>query len=43
LLGPEWLGRWRRSITRFPAGLPESEKAAFEKRFEAHPQFAGMA
>jgi queuine tRNA-ribosyltransferase len=40
LLGVEWLGRWQRSISKFPAGLPESEKPAFAARIEAHPQFA---
>ncbi len=42
LLGAEWLGRWRRSITRFPAGLSDADKAAFEQRFVAHPQFTGL-
>ena len=41
LLGAEWLARWRRSTSKFPATLPEAERAAFEKRIEAHPQFAG--
>ncbi|WP_438481708.1 tRNA guanosine(34) transglycosylase Tgt [Oleiharenicola lentus] len=39
LLGEEWLGRWNRSISKFPAGLAESEKAAFAARIEGHPQF----
>ena len=39
LLGPEWLARWRRSGSKYPAGLAESEHAAFERRIEAHPQF----
>jgi queuine tRNA-ribosyltransferase len=43
LLGAEWLGRWRRSISKFPAGITEEGKAAFEKRIESHPQFAGLA
>ena len=42
LLGAEWLGRWRRSGSKFPAGLAEGERPAFEKRIESHPQFAGM-
>jgi queuine tRNA-ribosyltransferase len=42
LLGAEWLGRWRRSISKFPPALPEDEKPAFEKRIEAHPQFPGL-
>jgi queuine tRNA-ribosyltransferase len=41
LLGAEWLARWRRSTSKFPATLPGAERAAFEKRIEAHPQFAG--
>jgi queuine tRNA-ribosyltransferase len=43
LLGADWLGRWRRSISRFPANLSDGEKPAFEKRFVAHPQFADLA
>ena len=42
LLGAEWLGRWRRSITRFPPGLKEDKQAEFEKHFVSHPQFAGL-
>jgi queuine tRNA-ribosyltransferase len=41
VLGAEWLARWRRSTSKFPATLPEAERVAFEKRIEAHPQFAG--
>jgi len=40
LLGEEWLARWRRSDSRYPASLPEAERAAFDERFLAHPQFA---
>jgi queuine tRNA-ribosyltransferase len=40
LLGAEWLARWRRSGAKFPADLPEPERAAFERSIEAHPQFA---
>jgi queuine tRNA-ribosyltransferase len=39
LLGAEWLARWRRSGAKFPADLPEPERAAFEQSIEAHPQF----
>ena len=39
LLGDEWLGRWRRSDSKFPKHLPEGERAVFEKQFESHPQF----
>ena len=42
LLGAEWLGRWRRSISKFPASLAESDRTAFERRIESHPQFAGV-
>ncbi|MEI6107230.1 MAG: tRNA guanosine(34) transglycosylase Tgt, partial [Opitutae bacterium] len=42
LLGAEWLGRWGRSISKFPAGLADNEKTAFERRIESHPQFAGV-
>jgi queuine tRNA-ribosyltransferase len=40
LLGAEWLARWRRSTSKFPAGLAEEEKPAFERHLLAHPQFA---
>ena len=43
LLGAEWLTRWRRSGSKYPPGLEESQKAAFEQSFEAHPQFAPPA
>lgn len=39
LLGAEWLARWRRSGSKFPADLPEAERAAFERSIEGHPQF----
>ncbi|MDP3068990.1 MAG: tRNA guanosine(34) transglycosylase Tgt [Opitutaceae bacterium] len=40
LLGADWLARWRRSGSKYPAGLAESEQAAFARRVEMHPQFA---
>jgi queuine tRNA-ribosyltransferase len=40
LLGSAWLARWRRSDSKFPVGLPDAERAAFELRIESHPQFA---
>ena len=40
LLGAEWLGRWRRSISQFPPGLPEAERPGFAAFIEAHPQFS---
>ncbi len=43
LLGAEWLARWRRSTSKSPATLTETERAAFEKRIESHPQFAADA
>ncbi|MDB6167890.1 MAG: tRNA guanosine(34) transglycosylase Tgt [Verrucomicrobia bacterium] len=39
LLGAEWLARWRRSDSKFPANLVAEEKPAFERTLEAHPQF----
>jgi queuine tRNA-ribosyltransferase len=42
LLGAEWLARWRRSTSKVPPSLVETERAAFEKRIETHPQFAGV-
>ncbi|MCR6655013.1 MAG: hypothetical protein NVV63_04175 [Opitutus sp.] len=43
LLGAAWLARWRRSHSQFPAGLPESEREAFARQIESHPQFAGVS
>ncbi len=40
LLGPDWLARWRRSGSKFPAGLPEAQRDAFTKSIESHSQFA---
>jgi len=40
LLGDEWLMRWRRSGSKFPAGLPLAERAVFEQRIEGHEQFS---
>jgi queuine tRNA-ribosyltransferase len=42
-LGVEWLARWRRSGSKFPAGLNAEEQAAFAARIEGHRQFAGEA
>ncbi len=42
LLGNEWLARWQRSDSKYPPGLAAEERPAFEKRFEAHPQFGEM-
>ena len=41
-LGAEWLGRWRRSVSKFPAGLAEADRPTFERQIESHPQFAGL-
>ena len=43
LLGEEWLVRWRRSDSKFPANLAADERVEFAKRLEAHPQFARTA
>ena len=39
ILGPEWLKKWHRSAAKFPAGLPEDARPAFEARLLALPQF----
>ncbi len=39
LLGEAWLERWRRSSSRFPASLPESEREEFARKILGHPQF----
>ncbi len=43
LLGAEWLARWRRSGAKWPADVVETERAAFEREIEAHPQFGAGA
>ncbi len=43
LLGPEWLAKWHRSHTRYPEGLPETERPAFDLRITGHPQFSPAA
>ena len=43
LLPAEWLVRWRRSEAKFPAGLDDAAKDAFEQRIEGHPQFGQKA
>ncbi len=40
LLGADWLARWRRSSSKIPATVPPEARVQFEKRIEAHPQFA---
>ena len=40
LLGAEWLARWRRSDSKYPASLDETQKTAAVLRIENHPQFA---
>jgi queuine tRNA-ribosyltransferase len=42
-LGAEWLARWRRSGSKFPADLPIEEQIAFAAWIEARPQFADAA
>lgn len=39
LLGADWLARWRRSDSKFPASLPAADQPAFALRIEQHPQF----
>lgn len=42
LLGADWLTRWRRSSSKFPATLPETAQAQFATLIEGHPQFTGL-
>lgn len=42
LLGTEWLVRWRRSDSKYPAGLDDAQRIAIEQRIEGHPQFADL-
>jgi queuine tRNA-ribosyltransferase len=43
LLGGDWLRRWRRSGSKFPAGLSGEEQSALEQQIEGHRQFGGAA
>jgi queuine tRNA-ribosyltransferase len=40
LLSEQWLRRWRRSGSKYPANLSDAEKNRFEKLIETHRQFA---
>ena len=35
----DWLEKWKRSGAKFPAGVGESERPAFERAILEHPQF----
>lgn len=39
ILGPDFLGRFERSQSRWPSDLREDEQAKFAERLRAHPQF----
>ena len=39
LLDQRWLARWRRSEAKFPATIPQEEKARFAALIESHRQF----
>ncbi len=43
LLGEEWLSRWERSQARWPADLPENQRAIFESKVRNHPQWKRVA
>ncbi len=42
-LGAEWLARWRRSGSKFPAGLDDAQQAACAEAVEHHAQFTPPA
>jgi len=42
LLGADWLKRWNRSSSKFPAGLTDEAKPSFARLIESHPQFAQL-
>ena len=42
LLGADWLTRWHRSSSKFPADLPRGSQAEFAESIERHPQFTGL-
>ncbi len=39
LLGAEWLERWKKSSSRYPAGLLDEDRTAFDERIVRHGQF----
>ena len=39
LLAADWLAKWNRSRAKFPEGMPECERPAFEQVIRGHPQF----
>ncbi len=43
LLSHGWLARWGRSASKFPADIPLSERARFEKIIRGHEQFRKSA
>lgn len=42
LLGAEWIKKWHRSAAKFPSGLEEHHRSAFEETILAHPQFKAI-
>lgn len=42
LLGGDWLTRWHRSSSKFPAAMPVGAQAEFAASIERHPQFTGL-
>ena len=41
-LGEEWLKRWRKSHSKWPAHFSSEEKARLEQQIESHPQFRSI-
>lgn len=39
LLAEDWLARWNRSASRFPADIADAERTAFKKIIQGHEQF----
>lgn len=39
LLAHDWLRKWHRSHAKYPDGMPEHERPAFEHLITSHPQF----
>lgn len=39
LLGPEWLEKWKRSGAKYPEGIADEDRGAFETTILSHPQW----
>jgi len=42
ILGCDWLEKWKRSGAKFPLGIEEDQRSAFERAILGHPQFRAV-